>query len=434
MQRITGVDPSSIAEELGIQAGDRLVSINGQPVLDVVDYQYFSAEEVLLLGLLDEAGQPYEAQIKKDSYEPLGLSFESGLMSSVRSCKNHCLFCFIDQMPKPSRDTLQFKDDDWRMSFIMGNYITLTNVDDEEFARIIARRVSPLYISVHATDPDIRVAMMRNPTAGRLMERLNALREAGLRFHCQIVCCPGINNGEVLQHTLEDLAALYPAAQSVAVVPVGLTKFRDHLAPLRVFTRQEAKDTLKVITAFSQAQKVRFGTAFVFPADELVLEAGEELPSYEAYEDFSQIENGVGLLRLFEEEFLAALEEEEPLGALFTCDAAGGVAAHSFFQGLFQKLIRYNIQCTPFAVKNNFFGESVTVGGLVTAQDIIAQLKGRLTSDTLLLPHNMLREQEDVFLDGMSVETLSRELGVRVLPVRGDGENWIHTLFALGRR
>lgn len=434
MQRIAGVDSGSIAEELGVAEGDSLVSINGQPVLDIVDYEFLCAEERLVLLFLRENGEEYEIEIEKDLYEPLGLAFDSGLMSPIRTCKNHCIFCFIDQMPKGGRETLQFKDDDWRMSFIMGNYITLTNVDEAEFQRILDRHVSPLYISVHATDAQIRVRMMRNPNAGLLMQRLKMLHDAGLRFHCQIVCCPGLNDGEALQKTLEDLAALMPAAQSAAVVPVGLTKYRQGLDSLRVFTKEEAHSTLLMVREFARKCKQNTGSAFVFPADELVLLAGEELPPYEAYEDFPQIENGVGLLRLFEQEFLEELAERKPLKNRFLFDAAGGMLAHAFMKNLYSALVPYGAVCTAHAIQNDYFGPTITVGGLITGQDLLAQLRGRIKSGFLLLPHNMLREKEDVFLDGMTVEDLSQFLDIRVVPVRGGGDTWIQTIFDLATK
>ena len=431
MQRIAGVDSGTIAEELGVAKGDSLVSINGQPVLDIVDYEYLCAEERLVLLFVRENGEEYEADVEKDLYEPLGLSFESGLMSPVRSCKNHCIFCFIDQMPKGGRETLQFKDDDWRMSFIMGNYITLTNVEEPEFQRILDRRVSPLYISVHATDPNVRISMMRNPNAGLLMQRLKRLYDAGLRFHCQIVCCPGVNDGEVLQKTLEDIASLRPAAQSVAVVPVGLTKFRQNLALLRAFTEDEARTTLSQVREFAEKCKQRTESAFVFAADELILLAGDKLPPYEAYEDFPQIENGVGLLRLFERDFTDELAERKPLAKRFSFDAAGGMLAYAFMTNLYRMLSSYGVDFTAHAIRNEYFGPTITVGGLVTGQDLLAQLRGRLKSGLLLLPHNMLRECEDVFLDGMTVEELSQALGVRIIPVRGGGDAWIQTIYDL---
>lgn len=431
MQRITAVERGSIAASLNIKEGDMLLSINSEPVLDVVDYTYLCAEEQLKLLFERADGGRYEVELNKDAYAPLGLVFESGLMSTVRACKNRCMFCFIDQMPKGGRKTLQFKDDDWRMSFIMGNYITLTNVDEAEFERILKRRVSPLFVSVHATDPAVRMRMMRNPTAGEILPRLKRLAEAGLKFHCQIVCCPTVNDGEVLQQTLGDLVALHPYAQSVAVVPVGLTKFREGLASLRVFTQQESKDTLDQIRNFAAGCMERMGTAFVFASDEFYLAAGEELPSYEKYEDFPQIENGVGLLRLFEWEFMEALEEKKPLKKRFAFEAAGGMLAHPFMKKLYQALIPYGIDCALYAIRNDFFGPTITVGGLVTGQDLTSQLKGRLKTGVLLIPHNMLREQEDVFLDGMTVKELLEALNVRVIPVRGGGDAWVETIFSL---
>jgi len=431
LQRITKVSPHSVAAGLGVSEGDSLLLINGERVLDVVDYEYLCAEERLLLTFMRPDGEQYEAEVEKEAYEPLGLTFASGLMSEVRSCRNRCLFCFIDQMPKGGRKTLQFKDDDWRMSFIMGNYITLTNVDEEEFRRILARRVSPLYISVHATDPKVRVRMMRNPTAGELMPRLRRLKEANLHFHCQIVCCPGINDGEVLQKTFRDLAALYPAAQSAAVVPVGLTRFREGLAPLRAFTPDEAAELIGQIRAFAAGCLRELGTAFAFASDELYLLAGEALPPYEEYEDFPQIENGVGLLRLFEREFLEELQERAPLETPFAFDAAGGVLAHPFLEALYKKLAPYGIEARLHAVRNDYFGPSITVGGLVTGQDIQKQLAGKLSTSLLLLPHNMLREGEDVFLDGVTADGLAGALGAEVVPVRGGGDAWVRQIFAL---
>ncbi|MDD3920402.1 MAG: DUF512 domain-containing protein [Eubacteriales bacterium] len=429
---VIAIDPDSIGEELGVAVGDALLSINGEPVIDIVDYEYHCANERLTVTFETPEGEQYEAEIEKDETEPLGLTFAGGLVEPMRSCKNHCIFCFIDQMPKGVRPTLAVKDDDWRMSFIMGNYITLTNVNDEEFNRILKRRVSPLYVSVHATAPDVRVRMMRNPTAGRIMERLRALYDAGLSFHCQIVCCPGVNDGAVLRQTLADLYSLYPAACSVAVVPVGLTKYRDALTPLRPFTKEEAKKTLEDITAFAEDCKHKCGTAFAFASDEFYIIAKEPLPPANAYEDYPQIENGVGLLRLFEEEFMAALNEHKPLsGKPLQADVAGGVAAESFFKQLYEKLVPYGMMLHNHAVVNDYFGHTVHVGGLVTGGDIVKQLQGALKTGTLLIPENMLREQEDVFLDGYTVEQLSQALGVRVIPMPRDGAGWITALYAL---
>lgn len=414
-----------------IAAGDALISINGEPVHDIIDYQYLCAEQRLTLSLLNKSGESYTSVVDKTEEESLGLEFGSGLMSRVNSCNNKCMFCFIDQMPKGTRPTLHFKDDDWRMSFIMGNYITLTNIDDDEFARIIKRRVSPLYISVHSTNGDIRKTLMRNPGAVRIIERLKALYDAKLSFHCQIVCCPGINDGESLRSTLNDLRSLYPFARSVAVVPVGLTKFREGLAPLRSFTQDEARAAVAQISRFAAECKNEFGTSFAFASDEFMLLAGETLPSYDYYENFEQIENGVGLLRLFEYDFMDALCDKSTPKNQTGFDAAGGMAAHKFFVSLYGVLKRYNINYKLHAVRNDYFGGGVTVGGLVTGQDLINQLKGRVENDVLLIPGQMLRENEDVFLDDISVSEAAKQLNVRIIPVRGGGEAWVEAIFDL---
>jgi len=430
-QVITSVDVDSVADELGILAGMELVAIDGEPVRDIIDYEQLSAAENLTLTILDDDGNIVDVPVEKDLYEPLGLGFANGgLMSPIRSCKNHCVFCFIDQMPKGVRDSLHVKDDDWRLSLIMGNYVTLTNVDDEEFDRIIKRRVSPLYVSVHATDPEVRRKMMVNPSAVRIMERLTALKEAGIQFHCQIVLCPELNDKAVLEKSIAELYSLCPAAQSLAVVPVGLTKYRDKLYPLRCLTPQEAADAIDTIEAWQKKAMEEQGTSFVFASDEMYIIAGRQLPEAKVYEDYCQIENGVGLLRKFEEEFLYALEDKKPLENEVVLDSASGVSAAPFMKSLFEKLIPYGIRINVHPIVNRYFGETVTVSGLITASDLAEQLKGKLTSDTLLIPHNMMRERDDVFLDGIRLPELEQMLKTKVAPIWAtDGEVFINELF-----
>ena len=430
-QVITSVDIDSVADELGILAGMELVAIDGEPIRDIIDYEQLSAAERLTLTILDDDGNIVDVPVEKDLYEPLGLSFANGgLMSPIRSCRNHCVFCFIDQMPKGVRDSLHVKDDDWRLSLIMGNYVTLTNVDDEEFDRIIKRHVSPLYVSVHATDPDVRRRMMGNPSAVRIMERLAALKDAGIQFHCQIVLCPGLNDKEVLERTISDLYSLCPAAQSLAVVPVGLTRFRDKLFKLRCLTKQEACEAIDTIERWQKKALDEQGTSFVFPSDEMYILAGRRLPEAESYEGYCQIENGVGLLRKFEEEFFYALEEKQPLKNETVFDSASGVSAAPFMQKLFDRLLPYGIRIKVHPIVNRYFGETVTVSGLITAGDLSEQLEGALTSDTLLIPHNMMRERDDVFLDGTRLPELEKKLGVKVSPIWAtDGEVFINELF-----
>lgn len=428
-QKIVRVEPGSPAARGGVREGDALLAINGEPVVDLIDYEFLTANRTLQLRLLDGAGRERTVAVHKRETEPLGLGFATSLMSGMRSCANRCVFCFIDQMPCDVRSSLLVKDDDWRLSFIMGNYVTLTNVSDREFARILKRRVSPLYISVHATEPAVRERMMRNRHAGRLMERLQALAEAGLRFHAQVVCCPEMNDGAVLDRTLADLYGLYPAAQSVALVPVGLTRYRDGLVPIRPYTAEEAREMAARISAFQTRARAENGTAFAFLSDEWYLLAGVPLPPYEDYEDFPQIENGVGLLRLFEADFREALAERAPLPAPRALAMAGGEAACPFFRELYRALVPYGIDLSVYPIHNDYFGGNVSVGGLVTGGDLVRQLTGRLSSGVLLIPHNMLREGEDVFLDGMTLLEAEEALSVHIRPVRS-GADLVETVFS----
>ncbi|HRX57880.1 MAG TPA: DUF512 domain-containing protein [Eubacteriales bacterium] len=427
-QIVSDVLPGSPAERFGVTAGEALMAIDGEPVIDLVDYEHLSANEVLRLTIADKAGKMREVKVKKEEYEPLGLSFATSLMDGMRTCKNHCVFCFIDQMPDGGRTSLHVKDDDWRMSFIMGNYITLTNLDDREIGRIIRRRVSPLYISLHASDPKTRVLLMRNPTAGRAMEQLRRLADAGLKFHLQAVLCPGVNDGEILQKTMEDAVSLAPAAQSLALVPVGITKFRDGLFPLRRYTADEAREMIDTIEPMQAAFLKKLGTRFAFLADEWYTLAARKLPPYEAYEDFVQIENGVGLLRLFEREMLDALAEKKPLRKKRRFLMAGGVAAEPFFRNLYPCLLPYGVEIETRAIQNTFFGECVTVGGLITGGDLTRQLKGSDFGEALLIPRAMLKADEPLFLDNMTLEQAETILQTRILPVFS-GEELIETVF-----
>ena len=427
-QIVSDVLPGSPAERFGVAAGEALMAIDGEPVIDLVDYEHLSANEVLHLTIADKAGKVREVKVEKEEYEPLGLSFATSLMDGMRTCKNHCVFCFIDQMPDGGRTSLHVKDDDWRMSFIMGNYITLTNLDERELNRIIRRRVGPLFISLHASDPDVRVRLMKNPQAGEIMRQLKRLVEAKIHFHLQIVLCPGLNDGDVLRRSIEETAALRPYAESLAIVPVGLTKFRDGLTQLRRYTPEEANDMIDGIEARQNEFLERFGTRYVFLADEWYTLANRELPLYEAYEDFPQIENGVGLLRLFEGELLDALDGREPLKNPKRYFMAGGVAAEPFFTELYKKLIPYGITIETQAIHNRYFGESVTVGGLVTGGDLVGQLSGRDFGEALLIPRAMLKADENVFLDGMTKQEAEQALNTAILPV-ATGEELVETIF-----
>jgi len=332
------------------------------------------------------------------------------------------MFCFIDQMPLGIRDSLHVKDDDWRLSFVMGNYISLTNVEEAEFARILKRRVSPLYISVHTSDPELRARMMGNPSAGAIMERLERLKEAGLSFHAQIVLCPGINDGEQLRRTLRALVSLYPVCASVAVVPVGLTRFREGLTPLRAYTKREAKALIAELSRFTRRHLKTLGSRFVFLSDEWYLLAGRRLPSHKACESFPQIENGVGLLRLFEKEFADALAARPAPKARKTYSIAGGLLASGFFKPLLRKLGRWRRKILLYPLENRYFGGNVHVAGLLTGSDLLEQLQGNPLGEALLIPGNMLREGEDVFLDGMTLQALTEALRIPIHPFRSGEE------------
>lgn len=429
---IKKVDSGSIAEELGIKPGWYLVSVNGETIRDVIDYELFTNNEEITVSVETDDGEMIDFDIEKEPWETLGLNFETGLMSPVRQCANHCVFCFIDQMPRGHRDTLYFKDDDWRLSLIMGNYVTLTNVSESEFKRIIDRRVSPLYISVHATDGAVRKEMMRSKNADLIMERLTALHENGLAFNAQIVLCPELNGGAILKKSLWDLWSLAPEARSVAVVPVGLTKHRDGLYPLKPMTKEDAREAIRIVDRFNAESGAEY---FAFCSDEMYLRAGLELPPYEYFGSFDQIENGVGLFRLFEDGFLSALEEKKPLDKHVTIDSVCGTAIAPCLCGLFKRLEPYGITIKVHPVRNDFFGESVTVSGLVTAGDIIKQECGVLEGSALIMTSTMMREMDNIFLDGIRLPELSEKLEIPVCPMPADdGEEFIQKIFELAER
>lgn len=407
---IIGVEPRSAAQRHGVKAGDYLLSINGEAIIDEIDYQALIAGEQADLELL-RGGKPLSIRIRKQEGEPLGLHFGDTMVLSPRTCYNNCVFCFIAQMPPNLRSTLYVKDDDWRYSLMMGNFVTLTNVDEKEFQRIIRRKASPLYVSVHTTRPELRCRMMNNRFAGDIMQRLTRLKEAGIRFHCQIVVCPDWNDGDELMRTLRDLRSLAPAAQTVAMVPVGLTKFREGLAPLRCFTSEEAAALLDQIAPFQQACREQLGSTFAFPSDEFFCLAGREIPPEEWYEDFPQIENGVGLLRRFESEMeeIAAFEQrfalDEPVpDRVYVMPTGKSAAPH--MRRWVERYAPPNVQVRVIPVTNHFFGETITVTGLLTGGDILQALTPEAVAgaDAILLSAGTLRHERDLFLDDMHID------------------------------
>ena len=425
MVKITSVEKGSRAEKSGIQAGDILLSINENSINDVLDYRFYLTERQVNIGLSRD-GEEYSVSINKGEYDDICLDFETPLMDKKHSCKNKCIFCFIDQNPEGLRESLYFKDDDSRLSFIHGNYVTLTNMTQQDVDRIIKMRMSPINISVHTTNPELRVKMMKNKHSGEVLKYLNDFASAGLTMCGQIVLCRGVNDGEELLRSLNDLAALYPAMSSVAVVPAGLTKFREKLYPLTDFTAEEAGRIVDMINSVGEAHKDKHGTRLFYAADEFYLKAGREIPDADYYEDYSQLENGVGMLRSCQDEFNMAIEDVidllEDKDTERTLSLVTGVAAYPMIKEQIGKLCRIcpNLNVDIYKIKNYFFGESITVSGLLTGRDMYEQLKGKSLGEELLIPQNCLRHGEDVFLCGMTVGELSEKLGV---PVRASGSD-----------
>ena len=419
LTKIQSVDPHSPARRAGVRPGERLTHINGRPIADVLDYKFYAYDPRLEL-TLEEDGRTRTVRVRKGEGEELGLNFETYLMDRARSCANRCIFCFVDQMPPGMRETLYFKDDDARLSFLMGNYITLTNLSEREIDRICALRISPINISVHATDPALREAMLRHRRAGECLDIMKRFAGAGIEMNCQIVSCPGINDGPALDRTLADLGALHPAVASVAVVPVGLTKYREGLCHIDPYTPAQAAALIGQVEAFAAAFLEKHGTSLAWCSDEFYLLAGRALPEKAYYEDMNQLENGVGMLRLLQSQAELALEGEA-LSDLTPppFSIATGVSAAPFVEKIVDRCREKcgNIVGTVHPVANRFFGETITVSGLVTGGDLIGQLRGKELGERLILPSNMLRAGEQVFLDDVTVAQVEEALGVPVCPV-----------------
>ena len=428
-QRIVSVFPGSIAARHGIKPGETLISINRTPVLDLVDYQYLTARPSLELLLEDDQGAQRTIQLKKHTEDALGLTLESNLMSCPKTCANHCMFCFIEQMPPGMRESLYVRDDDWRLSLMAGNFVTLTNLPKAEMDRMIERKASPLYISVHTTNGELRKKMLSHVKADRIMEHLHRFAANGMSFHCQIVLCPGVNDGAELDRTLADLSSLAPHALTAALVPVGLTRYREHLYPLRPYTREEARQVIAQAEAVQQRMLHEHGTRFVFPSDEFYRIADLPIPDADSYEDFPQFENGVGLLARLRDEFETALRldpdetENRPRRVIM----ATGTSVAPFMQEMLDAHPVKNVDIKVKPIINRFFGETVTVSGLLTGQDLVAQLMGE-EADEILITSCMLREGEDVFLDDMTLTEAQQALGIKIHPVYNDGADLLYAL------
>lgn len=429
------VEKGSIAEELGLETGDYLISVNGHKIEDIFDYQYLTDEEELLVLVEKANGEEWELEIEKDYDVDLGIIFANGLMDDYKSCSNKCMFCFIDQMPKGMRDTLYFKDDDSRLSFLQGNYVTLTNMKDKDLDRIIHYHLAPINVSVHTTNPKLRCRMLHNRFAGDILRKIKKLADAGIEMNGQVVLCKNVNDGEELDRTIRELTEFIPNMQSLSIVPVGLTKYREGLCELESFEKEDAKAVLAIIHKWQQYCMERYGIHFVHAGDEWYLLAEEEVPEEERYDGYIQLENGVGMMRLLETEFMEALENipsDDTIHRHVTL-ATGKSAAPLITKlaGLSEKKFP-GVNAQVVSIRNDFFGEKITVSGLLTGQDIVAQLKDRDLGDAVLLPCNLLRSGEQTLLDDMTVDDLKRTLQVEIDIVKSSGQDLLYAI--LGKK
>lgn len=424
---ITHVEPGSPALRHGLREGDTLLAINGEEIIDQIDYEALSARRHLILHVRKADGRDWQLELVKPAGIPLGLDFGESMACTPRVCKNKCMFCFIDQMPEGMRDTLYFKDDDSRLSFLQGNYVTLTNMSDHDIERIIRYRLEPINISFQTTNPQLRCKMLHNRFAGDALKKVDRLFEGGIEMNGQIVLCKGENDGAELERSIKDLTAYIPLLRSVSVVPVGLTKFRDGLYHLEPFTKEDAKEVLSVIHKWQDRIYEQYGIHFIHAGDEWYLLAGQEVPEEERYDGYLQLENGVGMLRLLFEEFtegyksLTGDERQEELSI------ATGKLAYPYISAMAEKIEEKfpNLEIHVFSIRNDFFGERITVSGLITAQDLTAQLKGERLGSRLLIPCNMLKTDEDVFLDDFTVRQVSDALQVPIDIVKSSGQDFI---------
>lgn len=427
--KIRAVLPGSIAEELELEPGDVLLAVNDHEIEDVFDYHYYTNEEYLTVLVRKPDGEEWELEIEKEFEEDLGIEFESSLMDDYRSCRNHCIFCFIDQMPPGMRETLYFKDDDSRLSFLQGNYVTLTNMSDHDIDRIIHYHLGPINISFQTTNPDLRCKMLHNRFAGDVFPKIRRLADAGIELNGQIVLCRDINDGAELERSISDMTSYLPALRSVSVVPVGLSKYREGLYPLKPFDAQSAGEVIDLIESWQKKIYPQYGVHFVHASDEWYLLAGRPLPEEERYDGYLQLENGVGMLRLLKEEVEETLAEVKPdvETPKRRVSIATGRLAGPFLKELGKRIetVHQNVTLQIFEIRNDFFGESITVSGLITGQDLIAQLKDQDLGDELLLPTNMIRSGERVFLDDLTIEDAEEALGISIRIVESGGRDLV---------
>ena len=428
--KISRIEPGSIADELGIEPGDLLLTVNDSVIEDVFDYHFLIHDEELVLLIEKPDGEEWELEIEKDYDEDLGMEFEQGLMDEYRSCRNKCMFCFIDQMPEGMRETLYFKDDDSRLSFLQGNYVTLTNMSEHDIDRIIRYHLEPINISFHTTNPELRCKMLHNRFAGEALKKVDRLYEAGIEMNGQIVLCKGINDGEELERSIRDMSRYLPYLRSVSVVPVGLTRYREGLYPLKSFTKEEAKGVLEIIHRWQKKLFKEHGIHFIHAGDEWYLLAEEEIPEEERYDGYLQLENGVGMIRLLREECKEAFQALPGDEKSRRVSMATGLLAYPelcrIADMLKEKYPGTKVQIYP--VRNDFFGEKITVSGLITGGDLIRQLKGKDLGERLLLPCNMFRSGEEVFLDDVTLSQVEEALQVQADIVKSSGQDLIDAI------
>ncbi|MCM1254027.1 MAG: DUF512 domain-containing protein [Clostridium sp.] len=433
---IKTVRKNSIAEELGIAPGDILLQINGEDITDIFDYQYLIQDEYIEVLVRKPDGEEWLLEIDKEYDEDLGVEFENGLMDDYRSCHNKCIFCFIDQMPKGMRETLYFKDDDSRLSFLQGNYVTLTNMSDNDIERIIRYHLSPINISFQTTEPELRCMMLNNRFAGKALAQVQKLYEAGITMNGQIVLCKGVNDGAHLERSISDLTAYLPHLESVSVVPVGLTKFREGLYPLEPFEKEDALAVLECIHGWQEKLYDKYGLHFVHASDEWYILAEQDLPEAERYDGYLQLENGVGMLRLLMDEFTEAISElsdstaAQPRVHTKELSLVTGKLAYPYIRQMADVLMERvaGLIIYVYAITNDFFGQRITVSGLLTGGDIIRQLKGQKLGERILLPQNVLRSGEDYFLDDITIEEMEKALQVEVDIVKSSGYDLVHAI------
>lgn len=429
--------PGSIAEEFELAPGDRLISINGHEIEDIFDYQFYAEDTYIEILIEKPDGEQWILEVDKEEDEDLGIEFDNGLMDEYRSCHNKCIFCFIDQMPKGMRDTLYFKDDDSRLSFLQGNYVTLTNMSDHDLDRIIQYHLSPINISFQTMNPELRCKMLNNRFAGEALKKVDRLNEAGIEMNGQIVLCKGVNDGEELAFSIREMMRYIPNLQSVSVVPVGLSKYRDGLFPLEPFTREDAREVLSTIHHYQNESYQKYGNHFIHASDEWYILAGEELPQEENYDGYLQLENGVGMMRLLLNEFEEAMKELHEKISAGTLDfssreisMATARLAYPFIRDMAARMMEMvpGLMIHVYEIRNDFFGEMITVSGLLTGQDLIAQLTGRELGEALYLPQNVLRSGEEVFLDDVTVTEMEKALQVKVDIIKSSGRDFVNAV------